>query len=325
MPRKGEPPVSKPSRTRSAFTLLELVIVLGVVLALTATLASTFSQATNQLRELTCTNNLRQAGGAFIGFAQMHEGRFPNRAWWDTNKGAADPGHWNPQSGFSPWWQSILNWEYFHQNDPANYPGPRHTLGDEPTCGPLLRWWTFWDPMYYPNQNLVVRKYLTCPNYKAWGSPGAGYSNIWSRPWMANRDVTGGDTSAYGYELTGIYGKNVSNPASIFYYYGAYALGTRQDLFANPSYKFLLIESEYGADVTTVRSGYSATVRLGDSVARPPWTGDGGVYAFRHNLGTDARLYQSRARAPFLFVDGHVGVLTPNDQINVSSRFVPTP
>ena len=297
------------SRVRAAFTLLELVIVVAATSVLTVTLASTFSQATDAVRQVKCQSNLAQVGGAMAGFAQERQGRFPGLA----------------TSSLEMWqvvWPQILNREYFHQNDPSVYPTTQ--FGDEPTCGPLVRFWTFWSPPYYQNQDLVVRKYLTCPSYKAWGSPSSA-SNIWSRPWVMNVWAEGGYSwSSPAYQ----YGLQVANPQTIHQNYTEYWLGARQDAFASPSTKFLVIESEYGSDyVRPSTSGSSGVVTLNYNMSnpsRPPWTG-GDIWSFRHNLGPDRRLYQQRAKAPELYVDCHVGIVSPNDPINLSSRFILTP
>jgi hypothetical protein len=43
--------------------------------------------------------------------------------------------------------------------------------------------------------------------------------------------------------------------------------------------------------------------------------------AFRHTLpATDVSLYQTQATAVFLYIDGHVDVMGPNEHINYKDR-----
>jgi hypothetical protein len=247
------------------------------------------------------------ASQGFFGFAAEHEGRFPNKA----------------QSSIEHWpatWQQILNREYYHGNAPSFY--PTSAYGDEPTCGPLVRFWSFWNPPYYINSWLTT-KYATCPAYTAWGTP-PGTSNIWTRAWIMNRYASGGvDWTPAPWE--GQYGKLLANPQAVNPAYSAYALGTRLDLFANPSGKFVIWECESGSDVNTGGTSSGGKVILGGDPTRPPWTGLNGTWAFRHNLPTAVSGYQQEARSLILYVDGQVRRTAPNDSILVTSHFQPTP
>ena len=315
----------------TGFTLIELLVVIAILALLVALLTPVLAKAREVARRSVCLANFKSTGTGFYSYASMKEGRFPNRGFWDQTNGGG-PGRLNPQSGWSPWWQSIINWEYFHGNDRRFYPTPSTSLADEPTIGPIIRFWTFWSPGTYKHE-YIKKRYVTCPNYKAWGDPSSGYSNQWTRPWIANENVTGGHD---GVSWFGEYGKAYANPKSVFWNYGAYALGSGAEIFANPASKFMIFESEYGSEVlqlnTNPSKGPSGTadgsVVLGDSPSSPPWTAGasfaaGGFFSFRHMLPSDPRLYQSQAQATVLFVDGHAGVINPNMPIASPKRFQP--
>jgi prepilin-type N-terminal cleavage/methylation domain-containing protein/prepilin-type processing-associated H-X9-DG protein len=320
----------RPGPRPTGFTLIELLVVIAILALLLAMLTPALAKAREVARRTVCLVNFKDTGFGFHGFAAMKEGRFPNRGFWDrVNDGG--PGNLNAHSGWAPWWESIINWEWFHKNELRFYPTPSTSLADEPTIGPIIRFWTFWSPTNYRPEYLTKR-YATCPNYKAWGAP-PGMSNQWTRPWIANQNVTGGHAGANWF---GEYGKAVASPKSVFWNYSAYSLGSRPEIFANPDYKFMLFESEYGSEVLQLNTSpgkgspgtASGAVTVGDTPESPPWTAGasfatGGFFSFRHMLPSDRRQYQSQAQATVLFVDGHAGVLNPNMSIATPKRFQP--
>ena len=62
---------------RRGFTLLELLVVLGIVALLVSILMPSLSRVREQSRQLTCLNNLRQITTGFSRFAQDHKGSLP--------------------------------------------------------------------------------------------------------------------------------------------------------------------------------------------------------------------------------------------------------
>lgn len=63
---------------RSAFTLIELLIVIAIIAVLAAILFPVFAQAREQARKTTCLSNLRQIGTAFHLYTQDYDEGFPN-------------------------------------------------------------------------------------------------------------------------------------------------------------------------------------------------------------------------------------------------------
>jgi prepilin-type processing-associated H-X9-DG protein len=75
------PPKTRPHRGRKrpvAFTLVEILVVLGVVALLAALLLPVLSQARERGRRTVCTSMLADFGRAFHLYAQDYDGRFPN-------------------------------------------------------------------------------------------------------------------------------------------------------------------------------------------------------------------------------------------------------
>jgi prepilin-type N-terminal cleavage/methylation domain-containing protein/prepilin-type processing-associated H-X9-DG protein len=89
-----------PSRRR-AFTLVELLVVIGIVAVLIALLVPALGRAREGARRTVCASNLRQLAGACLAYAQAHRGQLPGAAasenvypgdWivWQPGKDPAD-------------------------------------------------------------------------------------------------------------------------------------------------------------------------------------------------------------------------------------------
>lgn len=63
---------------RRAFTLVELLIVIGIIAVLAGFLLTSGSRVRKQSAQLQCANNLRHLAMAFTMYAQDNEGRFPD-------------------------------------------------------------------------------------------------------------------------------------------------------------------------------------------------------------------------------------------------------
>lgn len=62
---------------KRAFTLTELLVVIGVIAVLIAILLPSMSVARERARRTVCSSNLRQQGCSFWMYAQDHKGRYP--------------------------------------------------------------------------------------------------------------------------------------------------------------------------------------------------------------------------------------------------------
>src|SRR6187399_536737 len=67
-------------RKRSGFTLVELLVVIGIIAVLIAILLPTLNRAREAANKTACLSNLRQLGQAAIIYCNENKGRFPLEA-----------------------------------------------------------------------------------------------------------------------------------------------------------------------------------------------------------------------------------------------------
>jgi len=77
-------------RISSAFTLLEMLVVIGIVGILIAVLLPTLQKVNAQAKKAKCMSNLRQVGIAMLMYSEDHDGYlFPDKMGWPGN--GSDP------------------------------------------------------------------------------------------------------------------------------------------------------------------------------------------------------------------------------------------
>ena len=81
---------------RRGFTLVELLVVIGVVALLLALLLPALAKARRSAQRLACASNLRQIGAAFIAYAHNHRGYLPAPALAWRFSHEEDWVHWQP-------------------------------------------------------------------------------------------------------------------------------------------------------------------------------------------------------------------------------------
>jgi prepilin-type N-terminal cleavage/methylation domain-containing protein/prepilin-type processing-associated H-X9-DG protein len=75
---------------RSAFTLIELLIVIAVIAILAAILFPVFAQAREKARQASCTSNMKQLGQVMMMYVQDHDERYAPTFY----PSADQRGHW---------------------------------------------------------------------------------------------------------------------------------------------------------------------------------------------------------------------------------------
>src|SRR5688572_8459806 len=71
-------------RTRRAFTLVELLVVIGIIAVLIGILLPSLSRAQRNARMTACLSNQRQLILAVFMYAQDNKGTFPGGTGWST-------------------------------------------------------------------------------------------------------------------------------------------------------------------------------------------------------------------------------------------------
>jgi prepilin-type N-terminal cleavage/methylation domain-containing protein/prepilin-type processing-associated H-X9-DG protein len=74
------------TRRRSAFTLVELLVVIGIIAVLIAILLPALNKARESARAVQCLSNIRQLAMATVMFAGEHRGQMPGRGDNSPNK-----------------------------------------------------------------------------------------------------------------------------------------------------------------------------------------------------------------------------------------------
>lgn len=93
-------PVFGPTRRAAAFTLVELLVVIGIIALLLSILLPSLNKAREAGRATSCANNLRQIGNAFLIYANGHKDRIAMEGDWryrdtDGDRQARPFGWWD--------------------------------------------------------------------------------------------------------------------------------------------------------------------------------------------------------------------------------------
>ena len=80
--------------TDRAFTLVELLVVIGIIALLISILIPALGRARDQAQRAKCMANLKTLTEAWVQYANDHKGRLVRAETYPANPGARDPGGW---------------------------------------------------------------------------------------------------------------------------------------------------------------------------------------------------------------------------------------
>src|SRR5690349_12350865 len=102
-------------RQPRAFTLVELLVVIGIIAVLIGVLLPVLGRAREQANEAACLSNIRQVGMAFIMYANDNKGWLPAT----SRGGSQGTAQWH----YAPNWIAYMPQENLDQSAIAKYLG----------------------------------------------------------------------------------------------------------------------------------------------------------------------------------------------------------
>jgi prepilin-type N-terminal cleavage/methylation domain-containing protein/prepilin-type processing-associated H-X9-DG protein len=146
----------RPGRRLRGFTLVELLVVIGIIALLISMLLPALQAARRQANTVKCLAHLRQFGAVFQIYANDNQGYFPMA----FHAYAPNGDSWGPTAGRTraKRWPDFIG-KYLNNGRLVNYDGTGNPTPDQDTVGSLKsnERSVFWGcPSYYDNQRTYI-------------------------------------------------------------------------------------------------------------------------------------------------------------------------
>jgi prepilin-type N-terminal cleavage/methylation domain-containing protein/prepilin-type processing-associated H-X9-DG protein len=261
------------------FTLVELLVVIGIIALLISVLLPALNSARRQANEVKCASNMRQVALALINYATDYKGKFPPNI---NTGGWARAG----RSVIPPSQQSWMEYERIGRYIPNS--------------------------AIEPNTNTIVTPLFVCPNTPE-GTTRSYGMNIWASSgvdqttWNATPEPISSPYSTYvaNSSFRGQMFTAKNRGQSTFILVAEYQLSTDSASIGK------VCNPAIGYQGTTSGQRFLGNVAFGTINGASQTEVD----FSRHAKGTDRKYgpLVARGRANFAFADGHVGIFSVED------------
>ncbi len=285
-------------RDGNGFTLVELLVVIGIIALLISILLPALGGANAQARAIKCQSNVRQLSVALINYSVENRGKFPPNILTLQTTGPFGPVAYTPPSG-----QVSANFWYDVDRLGKYLPKATVEAGTTSVGGPIMQCPAAQtDEVRTYSMNLFASSMTDQPDLNK--SPQrltyAGNTFGGSAPFMG---TFWSAKSKGGSELI-LFGERWATEPSVNGFLTRSAIGNRSDATAGAGVRFV-------GPVSSL-----PTYRGGAVTTEIDWT--------RHRKRGQGKGLEAKGRAAFGFADGHVEMLTPEecaDPVTRKSRF----
>ena len=227
------------------FTLVELLVVIGIIAILVALLLPTLNRVRRAAQSVQCMAILREMGQSIVLFANGHGGRAPGLAQ-RTKPGNA-----------SVSWHLILSAEHFRRKDYVPQYGP-------PPAGAKL-----YCPSATRQELMASLRWYTMNNEVGGGTASFTQGGVDVTPPEQMDSYYTMYSPAWSFDST-------TTPTA-----GWYRLGAKLSRFKRPSEKYMIWDVERPTDFAN--GSDVAVISVGDDSAQPAWSAYMGIFSFRHS------------------------------------------